>query len=163
MPAASYSRRKTNSRRQISSDIEEDNPTQHTQDNLDDHDDDEPRRVSKSVKKEKKPNIKQRQEPQGHPNHDDQDDEDDEDDSRINVDDFHNQPLGKRDLPKLAGMSSDWSQMAKKIRQNWNVVGDVAISMADVAEEDEGEKASHLRPYRFVFLHLCFDQGPHGT
>jgi len=152
MPTATSSRRKTNTRRQISSDIEEDNPTQNrAREDVDD--DDEHPRESKSVKKEKKPANKRKQERESQP---DRGEDDDEDDSRIDVDNFHDQPLGKADLTKLNGLSMDWAAMGKKIRQNWNVVGDVAVSMADVAEGDEGEKVTNSRRCPRLIYTLMF-------
>lgn len=140
MPVASSSRRRAN--RQPSSDnIEEDNPTQQST-NLDEVDGDEdedeqPRHTSKRVKQEKttkkrKVELQQTEDGDG-----------DDDDGRIDINDLHDQPLDKQDTMKLRGMAEDWSRIRKSIHQPaFNLVKDVAVAMAEVAEGDEGEKVS---------------------
>ena len=67
----------------------------------------------------------------------------DDDGDRIDIDNFTNQPLGKGDEAKLKGMASDWANMKKLIStSSFPMIKDVAISMADVAEGDEGEMVS---------------------
>jgi hypothetical protein len=142
MPAATFSRRNA-SRRQASSDIEEDQPTQHrgreAVDNEEDEDE-QPRRRVNGVKKEKKATSSRQVAKQPIKNSETKDeDDDDEDDDRIDVENFHDQPLGRVDLPKILGLSKDWQQMEKQVQQNWNVIVDVATSVADAAEGDDAE------------------------
>ncbi|KAF8895410.1 hypothetical protein BD779DRAFT_1499346 [Infundibulicybe gibba] len=137
----SSSRRKP--RRQVSSDIEDEKTPIHTQEQVDNEDEtiEQPRSRSAAarVKREKKPmkNTEQDSESDEAPAAE----MDADDDERIDVENFRNQPLRRADLSKLQGLSSDWLHMKKKIRQNWGVIGDVAVSMAETAEGDDGEKA----------------------
>jgi len=138
MPTATFSRRNV-SRRQASSDIEEDHPTQRRDRETVD-DDEQPRRRVNGIKKEKKATssrqVAKQPEDAGNTGGDD---EGKDDNDRIDVDNFHNQPLGRADLPKLQGISKDWQQMGKQVQQNWNVIAEVATSIADTAEGDDAE------------------------
>lgn len=136
MPTASFSRRNA-SRRQASSDIEEDQLTQRRRREAVDDEDEEPRRRMNGVKKEKKASSS-RQTARNGDNKDDNDNGEDED-GRIDVENFHDQPLSRADLPKLQGLSKDWQQMGKQVQQNWNVIADVAASVADAAEGADAE------------------------
>jgi hypothetical protein len=157
MPAATLSRRKNSSRRQDSSDIEEDRPTQPgANEQVDDDDEDQPRRRTNGVKKEKKPgNSSRAAQPMGpnnNENFDEEDDEEDDDDGKVDIANFQDQPISRADLKKISGLSEDWDQMQKFIRQNWKVIGDAAVSMAEAAEGDEGEEVCHLNLYLFAFV-----------
>lgn len=139
MPTATSSRRKA-SRRQMSSDIEEDRPSQ-TKSNEQVDDEDEggsrSRRRPTNGVKEKKPIISKQKE-RDHVNKGE--DGDDDDDGRIDIANFRDQPLGRADVAKLQGISRDWGNMERQVRQNWSVVGDVGVSMAEAAEGDDAEK-----------------------
>ncbi|RDB17908.1 E3 SUMO-protein ligase nse2 [Hypsizygus marmoreus] len=144
MPVSTFSRRKS-SRRQMSSDIEEDRPSQSRADEQVEEADEGPsRRRTNGVKKEKKPNISRRQEraPEvnGNRDEDDEDDDDDDEDGRIDIANFRDQPLAKTDVVKLQGIARDWNQMEITTRQNWRVVGDVAVAIADAAEGEDAEQ-----------------------
>lgn len=142
MAPATSSRRKTHTRRQASSDIEEGQPSQREarDDVMDEDEDGPPRRSTVKKEKEKKPTKKQERAPV--PDAEDVGDgaEEDDDDEVIDVDNFANQPLLKQDLTKLTGLSSDWEGISKKIRQGWDAVEQVAISFADVGEGEEAQK-----------------------
>ncbi|KAG6917463.1 hypothetical protein DXG01_002440 [Tephrocybe rancida] len=129
MPTATSTRKRTH-RRQASSDIEEDGPSQSRNDEQVevDEDDSRTRRRANGVKNEKKSVVAAKQELT---RDDDDDEEDDDDDDRIDVDNFSDQPLGKNDVNKLLGYSRDWAGFADQVRPNWNVVGDVAVVLAD--------------------------------
>ncbi|EGN92140.1 hypothetical protein SERLA73DRAFT_99710 [Serpula lacrymans var. lacrymans S7.3] len=138
MPTASSSRLKSSarSRRVPSSDgIEEDGLSQQpTQDDVDEggsssEEEQQPRR--KSVKKEK--NAKKRG-PQV--------EDDNEDDDRIDVRNFRDQPLDRKDGAKLHGIAQDWEMTRKQAHQgSFGLVNDVAISLADVMDGDQAEEA----------------------
>jgi len=142
MPVATFSRRKSTARRQASSDIEEDRPTQQRAgEQVDDEDseDEKPRvhRRPNGVKKEKKGNSlrqveKTREDGDEHSNGED-------DDDRIDVENFQNHPLRRDDLQKLQGLSKDWQQMEESVRKNWGIIGDVATAIAEAAEGDDVE------------------------
>lgn len=146
MPAATFSRRNA-SKRQASSDIEEDQPTQQrAREAVDDEDDEDeqPRRRVNGVKKEKKVTSSRTKKPPKDDDADEDDEEeekedDDDDDDKIDVRNFHDQSLSRADLPKLQGLSKDWQQMEKQVQQNWSVIVDVAASVADAAEGDDAE------------------------
>jgi hypothetical protein len=142
MPTATFSRRNT-SRRQASSDIEEDrSPKRRGREAVDDEEDEDeqPRRRVNGVKKEKKVTSSRQAAKQPENGHDKIDDDDDgDDDDRIDVKNFRNQPLSRADLPKLQGISNDWQQMERQVQQNWNVIADVATSLADAAEGNDAE------------------------
>jgi len=133
MPTATFSRRNV-SRRQASSDIEQDQPTQKRgREVVDDEDDEEPPRLRvNGVKKEKKATSSRQVTRQSQ--RDENQDDGEDDDDRIDVDNFHDQALGRVDLPKLLGLSKEWQQMEKQVQQNWNDIVDVAASVADAAE-----------------------------
>jgi hypothetical protein len=66
---------------------------------------------------------------------------DDEDDEEIiDINNFQDQPLGKNDGQKLINIGKDWLSMEQTVKQNWKVVGDVAVSIADNGEGQEVEK-----------------------
>ncbi|KAG6866300.1 hypothetical protein C0991_006396 [Blastosporella zonata] len=139
MPTATFTRKKSN-KRQASSDIEEDRPTQRSAEQVDEDDDDpRSRRRANVVKKEKKPviNANRQQIRDDDDEMDNNEDDDDNDNDRIDVDNFSDQPLGKVDVAKLQGLSRDWAAVAEELRPTWNVVGDVAVALADYGEGDD--------------------------
>lgn len=143
MPVATTSRRKTRLRRQNSSDIEEDRPTQTIQDDVDNSDGERSRHALKVGKKQAKANGKRRAIAEDDTNdpelgHDDEA----SDDERIDVDNLTNQPLRKADERWLHGLSEDWLSMEGMIRRNWTGIGDVATAMADAIEDGQGEEVS---------------------
>jgi hypothetical protein len=138
MPIATSSRR-IRSNKEPSSDIEEDKPTQQgNTDEVDEDDEDlQPRRSIKSVKREKL-TKKQRQ-----ARNDEEDGDDEDEDDCIDIGNFNDQPLGNGDEVKLKGMAADWANMRKVIGQNsFPMMRDVAVSMADAADGEEGENVS---------------------
>jgi hypothetical protein len=142
MPTATFSRRNA-SRRHASSDIEEDrSPKRRGREAMDDEEDEDeqPRRRVNGVKREKKATSSRQAAKQPEICIDKVDyDDDGDDDDKIDVENFHNQPLSRADLPKLQGISNDWQQMERQVQQNWNVIADVATSLADAAEGNDAE------------------------
>ena len=133
MPTATFSRRHA-SRRQASSDIEEDRSTQQKgREMVDDEDSDEDEQPRRRVNRVKKKATSSRQVARTQRD-ENKDGDNEEDNDRIDVDNFHDQPLGRVDLPKLLGLSKEWQQMEKQVQQIWNVIVDVAASVADAAE-----------------------------
>ncbi|KIJ64447.1 hypothetical protein HYDPIDRAFT_28392 [Hydnomerulius pinastri MD-312] len=140
MPAASSSRRR--GRREPSSDhIEEDDPSQRNGDDVDDGEgSEEQQSTRRTVKREKKSkNGRTNGEvPQGGL----ADIQEDEDDDRIDVENFHDQPLDKKEGAKLHGIAQDWEMIRKQIHQSsFDLVKDVAISLADVMEVGQAGEA----------------------
>ena len=142
MPPASKSRRRV--RRAPSSDHieEEDDPSQKRADDVDNDEDSEgdvqPVRKKISVKKEKKPKINHgdTEAPAAGPSNTNNNTDDDDD--RIDIQNFRDQPLDKKDGPKLHGIAQDWEMIRKQIHQSsFRLVKDVAISLADVMEVGE--------------------------
>ncbi|KAG5650963.1 hypothetical protein H0H81_010401 [Sphagnurus paluster] len=135
MSVATSSRRKA-SKRQASSDIEDERPSQSRADEQVEDDEDEPqarRRATNGVKKEKKLDISRKQ----NTREVGEDDDDEDDDGRIDVENFHDQPLSRADAAKLQGLGRDWNNIAKHVRPNWRVVGDVAVALAEVGEGED--------------------------
>ena len=142
MPTATFSRRNA-SRRLASSDIEEDQPIQKKGREVVDDEEDEneqSRRRVNGVKKEKKATSSRQVARQSQKDTNKDDDNEEDDNDRIDVDNFHDQPLGRVDLPKLLGLSKEWQQMEKQVQQNWNVIVDVAASVADAAEGADADE-----------------------
>lgn len=139
MPVATSSRRKQNSRRQNSEDIEDVRNTQ-TDGNIDEvSEEDRPRITNKViVKKEhrRRSNGKQRADPEDDDGDDEDNDEDENDDDRINVQDFPDQPLRKDDMNKLKGFATDWISMRDRISKKWEIYRDVGVAMAEAGEKD---------------------------
>lgn len=161
MPVTTFSRRKNSSRRQNSSDIEEDRPSQSRADEQVDEDedeDDQPRRRTNGVKKEKKPSTSSRRAETARPKDEDTDGEadngEDDDDDKIDIANFQDQPIAKADMKKLLGLSQDWNQMEKLIRQHWKVIGEAAVSMAEAAEGNDAEEVGHI--YQFLVGRISF-------
>ncbi|KAG6376960.1 hypothetical protein JVT61DRAFT_995 [Boletus reticuloceps] len=151
MPAASKSRHRR-ARRAPSSDHieEEDDPSQKRADDVDNEDSEEdvqPLTVRKvTVKKEKKQRINRAatEAPVAGPSNanNDNDEDEDVDDGRIDIENFRDQPLDKKDGAKLHGIAQDWEMIRKQIHQSsFRLVKDVAISLADVMEVGESGEA----------------------
>lgn len=140
MPAASKSRRRYAQRAPSSDHIEEeDNPSQRHADDVDNDEDSEgdvqPVRKTATVKKEKKPKINRgdTKASAAGPSH--SNNNDDGDDDRIDIQNFHDQPLDKKEGAKLHGIAQDWEMIRKQIHESsFRLVKDVAISLADVME-----------------------------
>ncbi|OAX44289.1 hypothetical protein K503DRAFT_706570 [Rhizopogon vinicolor AM-OR11-026] len=143
MPVASSSKRKsTRSRREPSSDgIEDENPSQRAGNNDDvEGGEDEEEQPRRRVKQEKKVHKQTREESEheDEPVHAIDDDEDD----RIDIKNFCDQPLDKKEGGKLAGIAQDWEMIRKQIHQgSFSLVKDVANSLADVMEGDHADQA----------------------
>lgn len=134
MPVTTSSRR---SKRPVVSDIEDDQPSQPRADEVEEEGGTRSRRrPATDMKKEKKASASRQQQRSTEADEDD----DGDDDGRIDVANFSDQPLGKADVTKLQGIARDWNHMEKQVRQNWRVVGDVAVSLAEAAEGDDAEK-----------------------
>jgi hypothetical protein len=142
MPVASSSRQSRRRRAPSSDHIEEDFPTQRNGDDVDIggvSEEEQPAR--RTVKKEKKPKIaRNKAEPlQAGPSNVDGD----EDYDRIDLENFHDQPLDKKEGAKLHGIAQDWEMIRKQIHQSsFSLVKDVAISLADVMEAGQAEEVS---------------------
>ncbi|KAG9315911.1 zinc-finger of the MIZ type in Nse subunit-domain-containing protein [Chiua virens] len=124
-------------RREPSSDHieEEDGPSQPHADDVDNDDNSEedvqPVRKN-TVKKEKKPKITRGSTvaPSAVTT----------DDGEIDIENFHDQPLDKKEGAKLHGIAQDWEMIRKQIHQSsFRLVKDVAMSLADVMEVGEAE------------------------
>ncbi|TFK40601.1 hypothetical protein BDQ12DRAFT_770143 [Crucibulum laeve] len=138
MPVASSSRRKANTRRMNSSDIEEDTFTQPQADDDVESDHDRPRqskRPKKEVKNETKAARKQRAVPTKADANDEE--EDSNEDERIDVDDFPDQPLRKDQMTMLNNIAKDWLKMEQTIGQHWGALRDVGSAIAETADGDE--------------------------
>jgi hypothetical protein len=73
---------------------------------------------------------------------------DDDDDDRIDIENFHNQPLDKKEGGKLSGIAQDWEMIRKQIHQgSFSLAKEVATSLADVLEGDNANQASYLSPF----------------
>ncbi|KAG5715203.1 E3 SUMO-protein ligase nse2 [Termitomyces sp. T112] len=139
MPSATFSRKKSH-KRQASSEIEDGGPSSFRGVEQVEDDEDEPytRRVNR-VKTEKKPNVATKKERVL--NDEDEDNGgDDDDDERIDVENFHDQPLSRVEFTRLQGLSRDWKMVADQVKPNWSVVGDVAVALADHSEGKEVEQ-----------------------
>ncbi|KAF9242585.1 hypothetical protein BU15DRAFT_86778 [Melanogaster broomeanus] len=140
MPVPSSSRQRRGRRAPSSDHIEEDDPSQRNGDDVDDGmgSEEEQQPVRKTARKEKKPKIARNntEGPQGgSSNHD-------EDDDIIDIQNFHDQPLDRKEAAKLHGIAQDWEMIRKQIHQNsFSLVKDVAISLADVMEAGQAEEA----------------------
>ncbi|KAG2070399.1 hypothetical protein BDR04DRAFT_1054203 [Suillus decipiens] len=142
MPVASSSRRKSaRSRREPSSDrIEEDYPSQHAGNNDDveggDDEEEQPRRI----KQEKKTRKRARRDSES--DNDPHAVMDDDEDDRIDIENFHDQPLDKKEGGKLSGIAQDWEMIRKQIHQgSFSLAKEVATSLADVLEGDDANQA----------------------
>ncbi|KAG1848742.1 hypothetical protein DFJ58DRAFT_795939 [Suillus subalutaceus] len=143
MPVVSSSRRKSaRSRREPSSDrIEEDYPSQHAGNNDDveggDEEEEQPRR---KVKQEKKARKRARGDSES--DNDPPAVVDDDEDDRIDIENFHDQPLDKKEGGKLSGIAQDWEMIRKQIHQgSFSLAKEVATSLADVLEGDNANQA----------------------
>lgn len=128
MPAASSSRRRSVRARKEPSDdhIEEEEPTQRNDDDLDIVDEEEAP-THRSVKKEKKKKALRTDA--------DLPEVSDDDDGIINIENFCDQPLDRKEGAKLHGIAQDWELIRKQIHHgSFALVKDVAISLADVME-----------------------------
>jgi E3 SUMO-protein ligase NSE2 len=141
MPAASSSRRRRN--REPSDDrIEDEDPTQRRGEN-DEVDDEEEQPRRKSIK-EKKASVRKgkvRKEPQGDDDEEEEGKRQEEDDDRIDVNDFKDQPLDRKDAPKIAGIASDWKAIRENVHtSSFQLVTDIAASLAEVEGDSEADK-----------------------
>ncbi|KAI6122486.1 hypothetical protein EDD16DRAFT_1691819 [Pisolithus croceorrhizus] len=138
MPAASR-QRASRARREPSDDhIEAGDLTQRNDDVLDseESDDEQPCRTAKKERTDKKGKAVHRDAVPPL--------ESDDDDGRIDVENFRDQPLDKKEGAKLHGIAQDWELIRKQIHQgSFSLVKDVAISLADVMEIDQSVKALH--------------------
>ncbi|KAH0831931.1 zinc-finger of the MIZ type in Nse subunit-domain-containing protein [Lanmaoa asiatica] len=147
MPAASKSRHRRARRAPSSDNIEEeDDPSQRHADDVDNDEDSEedvqPARKTATVKKEKKPKIDHGDAgaPVAGPSNANYNV--DEGDDRIDIQNFHDQPLDRKEGAKLHGIAQDWEMIRKQIHQSsFRLVKDVAISLADLMEPGGAEEA----------------------
>ncbi|KIK69615.1 hypothetical protein GYMLUDRAFT_254920 [Collybiopsis luxurians FD-317 M1] len=143
MPVASSSRRRTKSRVQADSDIE-DGPTQRiAQEDVDEDVDQEPRRVVKKEKRAANSKGKSRAseaQAQQHKEADDDDDDEDDEDDRIDVANFADQPLDKSNLVSMRGLAKDWDAMKQAVHRSNAMVADVAVALADALDGEDGQK-----------------------
>lgn len=139
MPHAASRKRASRARREPSDDhIEAGDLTQRNDDVVvsEESDDEQPRRTAKKERTDKKGKAVLRD---AGPTL-----ESDDDDGRIDVENFRDQPLDKKEGAKLHGIAQDWELIRKQIHQgSFSLVKDVAISLADVMEVDQSVKALH--------------------
>lgn len=150
MPAASKSGRRRVRRAPSSDHIEEeDDPSQRHADDVDNGEDSEdlqPARKTVTVKKEKKPKISRanREASVAGPSNANSNDDDDD---RIDIQNFHDQPLDRKEGAKLHGIAQDWEMIRKQIHQSsFRLVKDVAISLAEVMEVGEAGEVGAVIP-----------------
>ncbi|KAG2155841.1 uncharacterized protein EDB93DRAFT_1128476 [Suillus bovinus] len=142
MPASSSRRKSTRSRREPSSDrIEEEYPSQHAGNNDDvEGGDDEEEQPRRKVKQENKAKKRARRDSES--DNDPPAVVDDDEDNRIDVENFHDQPLDKKEGAKLSGIAQDWEMIRKQIHQgSFSLAKEVATSLADVLEGDDANQA----------------------
>lgn len=157
MPAATKSRNRRVRRAPSSDHIEEeDDPSQRHADDVDNDEDSEgdvqPVRKTTAVKKEKKPRINRgdTEAPTAGPSNANRNDDDD-DDGRIDIQNFHDQPLDRKEGAKLHGIAQDWEMIRKQIHQSsFRLVKDVAISLAEVIEVGEAGEVGAVISRCFV-------------
>jgi len=140
MPAASSSRRRRN--REPSEDrIENEDFTQRGRENDDvDEEDEQPRRKSTKEKKLSVKKSKARNEPQGDDDEGEGKQQEDDDD-RIDVNDFKDQPLDRKDAPKISGIAQDWKAIRENVHtSSFQLVTDIAASLAEVEGESQEDK-----------------------
>ncbi|KAL0580992.1 hypothetical protein V5O48_000986 [Marasmius crinis-equi] len=149
MAIASSSRRKA-SRREPTSDIDEDAPADNSRmqvdDDVDEEEDEEEqsrRTTKKGVKQTQKASTKGKgraetdEEDEDGENHDD----DEDDDSVIDVENFPDHPLEKSiGIEKLKGFSSEWNQLANAIEGAESAVEAIALALAESIDGDAAEK-----------------------
>ena len=141
----SYARKKIR-RSRIASDIEEDEGVSINGDAEDDEQELEGVKASATVtKKEKgKAVAKHRQvadgQSDGQVEDEDTENESDDDNVKIDVANFKDQPLSRVEMPKVKGLATDWEDMAKKIQQSWAGVRQVAVAIAESAEDEKCQK-----------------------
>ncbi|KAI6044813.1 hypothetical protein EDC04DRAFT_264366 [Pisolithus marmoratus] len=137
MPHAASRQRASRARREPSDDhIEAGDLTQRNDDVVDSEgsNDEQPRRSVKKEKKERKGKAVLRDASPAL--------ESDGDDGRIDVENFCDQPLDKKEGAKLHGIAQDWELIRKQIHQgSFSLVKDVALSLADVMEVDQSVQA----------------------
>jgi hypothetical protein len=148
MPVARSTRR-TRARELSSDHIEEEEHSQHhRRDSVQDDEEEQPRRKSRQVKKEK-PTLtkgKGKGKVQNVPE-DDDGGEGDNAASRIDVDNFHDQPLNRSDVNRLAGLAKDWETTRKGFHaSSFRMMNDIGAALAEVDEEDKVvRKSFHAR------------------
>jgi len=122
MPAAS-SRRKASSRRQNSEDIEVDRPTQNREEAIEDE----------APQRRKKVRAMS--------------DNEESEDETIDVNEFKDQPLPREAHTHLKGLSSDWNETDKLLRQHWSILGTIGAGIADATVGDEDPAVSLCAGY----------------
>jgi hypothetical protein len=145
MPVATSSRRKA---RRNADEIEDAEPSQPmVQDEPMDEEEDEapaPRRGAKAVKKEAAATKKA---PRATEDNDDEEEEMDaeemeDNDPPIDVSNFPDYPIEKKDSSKLLSVARDWEQI-KNIHSNYySVLKDVAAAAAEMNDQGESQKVS---------------------
>lgn len=150
MPAASSTRRRAARARRAPSDdhIEEGEPTQHNNVDLDIGDEDETP-TQRSVKKEKKKDKKGKAmcTDVGPP------EESDDDDGIIDIENFRDHPLDRKDGTKLQGIAQDWELIRKQIHlSSFSLVKDVSISLADVMEVGQSAQVRYMLSIPVLWL-----------
>lgn len=158
MHAVTKSRHR-HARRASSSDHieEEEDPSQRHADDVDNEEESEedvqPVRKTTTVKMEKKPKINRSgtEPPAAGPSNANHNDDDDDDDGRIDIQNFHDQPLDRKEGAKLHGIAQDWEMIRKQIHQgSFRLVKDVAVSLAEVMEVGEAGEVGAVIPRCFV-------------
>ena len=139
MPVATTSRQKSSRQRDPSSDgIEEIQASQRriaNNDELEDEVEEQPKRSTKGRKGNPAGAMGSETEESGY------EDEELEDDSRINVNNFKDQPLIKAEAGKIKGVASDWENIRTQSQNTVKgLMDNVGTSLADLMQPDEAEK-----------------------
>ncbi|KAJ8080672.1 hypothetical protein PM082_017506 [Marasmius tenuissimus] len=146
--AIGSSSRRRGSRREPTSDIDEDAPSNsrmQVDDDVDEDEDEEPRRTKNTaVKKEKRTSTKGKgraaSEEEDRDGADD-DASDNDDDEVIDVENFPDQPLERRlTAQKVKGFSDDWVQLVDAIQGTEKSVEAIALALAESTDGDTAEK-----------------------
>ncbi|KAK7056722.1 hypothetical protein VNI00_002439 [Paramarasmius palmivorus] len=139
MAIGSSSRRKS-SRREPTSDIDEDVATQRNRrEEVDD--DDEERSQRAPVKQEKRAKGKGRaREPEPEEQDVNMDQDDSDEDELIDVENFPDQPLSKDSFRKLDGLAADWKTMADTISTSSHAIESIALGLAEASDGDTVQK-----------------------
>ncbi|KAL4073236.1 hypothetical protein V8B97DRAFT_203425 [Scleroderma yunnanense] len=139
MPAASSSRRRAARARKEPSDdhIEEGEPTQCNNDDIvvdgDGDEEKQPRRAKKEKSDRKGKAVRTEA---------DLLEESDDNSGRIDIENFRDQPLDRKEGAKLHGIAQDWELIRKQIHHSsFSLVKDVAMSLADVMEVCQSAQA----------------------
>ncbi|KAG6336055.1 hypothetical protein ID866_3028 [Astraeus odoratus] len=135
MPAASSSRKRASRARREPSDdrIEEGDPTQRNNDDVVNGDGSEDEQPARRMKKGRGQAVQRDPDPV---------DQSDDENGIIDLENFCDQPLDRKESTKLHGIAQDWEMIRKQIHQSsFSLVKNIAMSLADVMEVDQSTQA----------------------